>query len=353
MARFLKDKQNSKGAAPGSLIFIGQQKMENSRIRVTQYNTEYIKEGELKKLDKIGEYLSDDHVTWISIHGLQDTTLIAQIGEKFDISSLILEDILNTDERPKFIEDDTHLFVILKSLSFNPENCKFQIDQISLIVGENYLISIQETETDYFEDVSRRLNSGMGKIRSYSPDYLCYTLIDTVVDGYILNIEKMGSVIEEQEKRLLTSDKQIIENIYHYKTELAYIRKNIRPVKELMTRFVTSDSDLINDRTYSYLRDLEGLVTQALEAIEIYYTMVSDQQNSYNANISNNVNDVMKVLTIFSAIFIPLTFIVGVYGMNFNYIPALKYHYSYFILWGIMVAIAIIMLFFFKRKKWL
>lgn len=353
MARFLKDKQNSKGAAPGSLIFIGQQKMENSRIRVTQYNTEYIKEGELKKLDKIGEYLSDDHVTWISIHGLQDTTLIAQIGEKFDISSLILEDILNTDERPKFIEDDTHLFVILKSLSFNPENCKFQIDQISLIVGENYLISIQETETDYFEDVSRRLNSGMGKIRSYSPDYLCYTLIDTVVDGYILNIEKMGNVIEEQEKRLLTSDKQIIENIYHYKTELAYIRKNIRPVKELMTRFVTSDSDLINDRTYSYLRDLEGLVTQALEAIEIYYTMVSDQQNSYNANINNNVNDVMKVLTIFSAIFIPLTFIVGVYGMNFNYIPALKYHYSYFILWGIMVAIAIIMLFFFKRKKWL
>lgn len=353
MARFLKDKQNSKGAAPGSLIFIGQQKMENSRIRVTQYNTEYIKEGELKKLDKIAEYLSDDHVTWISIHGLQDTTLIAQIGEKFDISSLILEDILNTDERPKFIEDDTHLFVILKSLSFNPENCKFQIDQISLIVGENYLISIQETEADYFEDVSRRLNSGMGKIRSYSPDYLCYTLIDTVVDGYILNIEKMGNVIEEQEKRLLTSDKQIIENIYHYKTELAYIRKNIRPVKELMTRFVTSDSDLINDRTYSYLRDLEGLVTQALEAIEIYYTMVSDQQNSYNANINNNVNDVMKVLTIFSAIFIPLTFIVGVYGMNFNYIPALKYRYSYFILWGIMVAIAIIMLFFFKRKKWL
>lgn len=353
MARFLKDKQNSKGAAPGSLIFIGQQKMENSRIHVTQYNTEYIKEGELKKLDKIAEYLSDDHVTWISIHGLHDTALIAQIGEKFDISSLILEDILNTDERPKFIEDDTHLFVILKSLSFNPENCKFQIDQISLIVGENYLISIQETETDYFEDVSRRLNSGMGKIRSYSPDYLCYTLIDTVVDGYILNIEKMGNVIEEQEKRLLTSDKQIIENIYHYKTELAYIRKNIRPVKELMTRFVTSDSDLINDRTYSYLRDLEGLVTQALEAIEIYYTMVSDQQNSYNANINNNVNDVMKVLTIFSAIFIPLTFIVGVYGMNFNYIPALKYHYSYFILWGIMVAIAIIMLFFFKRKKWL
>lgn len=353
MARFLKDKQQSKGAAPGSLIFIGRQKLENSSIRVTQYNSEFMKEGKLKNLDNISEYLSDDHITWISIHGLHDTRLIGQIGKKFTISSLILEDILNTDERPKFIEDDTHLFVILKSLDFNAVMCKIQIDQISLIVSKNYLISIQETDTDYFQDVSRRLFAGQGKIRSYSPDYLCYALIDTLVDNYILNIEKMGSVIEEQEKQLLTSGKQIIENIYHYKTELSYIRKNIRPVKELMTRFVTSDSDLINERTYNYLRDLEGLVTQALEAIEIYYTMVSDQQNSYNANISNNVNDVMKVLTIFSAIFIPLTFIVGVYGMNFDYIPILKYRYAYFILWGIMTLIAVIMLFFFKRKKWL
>lgn len=352
MARFLKDKQKSKGAAPGSLIFIGQQKMNYSCIRVTQYNTDYVKEGKLKSPDKISEYLSDDHVAWITIRGLHDTNLIGQLGKKFDISPLILEDILNTDERPKFIEDDKHLFVILKSLNFNKEIRKIQIDQISLIVGKNYLISLQETENNYFEDVARRLYAGQGKIRSLSPDYLCYALIDTLVDNYILSIEKLGNVIEEQEKLLLSDGKKLIEDVYHYKTELSYIRKNVRPVKELMTRFVTSDSDLINDRTYSYLRDLEGLVTQALEAIEIYYTMLSDQQNSYNASISNNVNDVMKVLTIFSAIFIPLTFIVGVYGMNFDYIPFLKYRYAYFILWGIMIAIVIIMIFFFKRKKW-
>lgn len=352
MARFLKDKQKSKGAAPGSLIFIGRQKVEQVTIRVTQYNTEYVKEGELKSLDKISEYLSEEHTTWISVQGLHDTPLIGKIGKLFNISSLILEDILNTDERPKFIEDDNHLFVILKAVNFNKEICKVQIDQISLIVGKNYLITIQETEKDYFGDVAQRLYAGQGKIRSYSSDYLCYALIDTLVDNYILNIEKLGTVIEEQEKILKSFDKKIIENIYHYKTELSYIRKNIRPVKELMTRFVTCDSDLINDRTYNYLRDLEGLVTQALEAIEIYYTMVSDQQNSYNATISNNVNDVMKVLTIFSAIFIPLTFIVGVYGMNFENIPFLKYRYAYFILWGIMIVIVIIMLFFFKRKKW-
>ena len=352
MARFLKDKQKSKGAAPGSLIFIGRQKMDYSCIRVTQYNAEYVKEGEVKALDKISEYLSDDHVAWISVRGLQDTNLIGKLGKKFDISALILEDILNTDERPKFIEDDKHLFVILKSLNFNRELRKVQIDQISLIVGKNYLISIQETDNEYFEDVSKRIYAGQGKIRSLSSDYLCYAMIDTLVDNYILNIEKLGNMIEEQEKLLLTSGKELVENIYHYKTELSYVRNNVRPVKELMTRFVTCDSDLINDHTYNYLRDLEGLVTQALEAIEIYYTMLSDQQNSYNATISNNVNDIMKVLTIFSAIFIPLTFIVGVYGMNFDYIPFLRYRYAYFILWGIMIAIVILMLFFFKRKRW-
>lgn len=353
MARFLKNKQKSQGAPPGALIFIGRQKMDHSRIQVLQYNADYIKEGELNSLDKISEYLSENHLTWLSIQGLQDTVLIDQLGKSFDIRPLILEDILNTDERPKFIEDDKHLFVILKSLNFDKDIGKVRIDQLSLVVGKNYLITIQETEEDYFKEVIQRLSASQGKIRTYPPDYLCYTLMDTLVDNYILNIEKLGNVIEEQEKLLLNSGKELIENIYHYKTELSYIRKNIRPVKELMTRFATSDSELINDRTYSYLRDLEGLVTQALEAIEIYYTMLSDQQNSYNATISNNVNDVMKVLTIFSAVFIPLTFIVGVYGMNFEYIPFLKNHYGYFILWGIMISISILMFFFFKRKKWL
>lgn len=353
MARFLKDKQKSKGAAPGSLIFIGKQKIDHSCISVIQYNEEYIKEGALKSLDNIHEYISNDHVTWISIEGLHNVPLIEQIGKTFDIPGLILEDILNTDERPKMNEDDKHIFIILKSLIFNKETKKVEIDQVAMILGTNYLITIQESDTKHFEDVIKRLYSGLSKIRTYSPDYLCYALMDTLVDSYILNIEKLGSIIEEQEKTLLTGGKKIIEDIYHFKTELSFIRKNTRPVKEVMKRFITSDSNLINERTYTYLRDLEGLVTQALEAIEIYYMMVSDQQNSYNANISNNVNDVMKVLTVFSAVFIPLTFIVGVYGMNFQYIPALEYRYAYHILWGIMIAIAVVMLLFFKRKKWL
>lgn len=352
MARFLKNKQRSQGAAPGSLIFIGRQKVEHSSVKVLQYNTEHIKETDLSSLNNIQDYLSDNHITWISISGLHETQLIEQMGKTFDVSPLLLEDILNTDERPKLNEDDNHIFIILKSLLYSKSSRKIQIDQISMIIGKNYLITIQETEHKHFEDVRKRLWNSLTKIRSYSPDYLCYALIDTLVDNYILTIETLGTEIEEQEKLLLTSDKQIIENIYHYKTELSYIRKNIRPVKEVMTRFMASDSDLINERTFNYLRDLDSLVTQALEAIEIYYTMLSDQQNIYNTNTSNNVNDVMKILTIFSAIFIPLTFIAGIYGMNFEYMPELKYPRAYYVLLAIMVSIAIVMLFYFKKKKW-
>lgn len=352
MARFLKDKRKAKGQAPGSLIFIGQQAIEHIRIYRTQYSPEYYKEEQITQPQQLRKDLSDKYVTWISIHGLHETEVIAELGQQFEIDPLILEDILNTDERPKFSEDSRHLFIITKSLQFNKETCKVKIEQISIIVGRNYLISFQESETEHFQDVKQRLLNKQSKIRSYSSDYLCYAFIDTLIDNYILNIERFGSVIEEQEKILLIPNKQTVENIYHYKTELAYIRKNIRPIKEVITRFTTSDSPLINERTYKFLRDLESLATQATEAIEIYYTMVSDQQNSYNTNLSNNVNDIMKVLTVLSTIFIPLTFIAGIYGMNFEYIPELKYRYSYFILWGLMLVIALLMLLFFKRKKW-
>lgn len=352
MARFLKDKQKSKGAAPGSLIFIGQPETSSSQVQVTHYNEQVLQKEELSTLDNLSDYLYNDQISWITVNGIHNTSAVEKAGKIFEIPALILEDILNTDERPKFSEDDRHIFIIIKSLYYNETNHQMQMEQIALVLGDHYLLTLQESGTNYFEDVHKRLYSGISRIRSLPADYLCYALLDTLVDSYILNIEKLGTHIEEQEKVLLTPRKKIIEDIYRYKTELAYTRKNIRPVKELVTRFVTSDSDLIHDRTYAFLRDLEGLVTQALEAVEIYYTMVSDQQNSYNANISNSVNDVMKVLTIFSAIFIPLTFIVGVYGMNFVYIPALQHQDGYFILWGVMVFLVLMMLLFFKRKGW-
>lgn len=353
MARFLKNRKDTKGASPGSLIFIGKQKIEHPELKMIQYNSEGVKETLLKSFDKAEECINNEYISWFSLHGLHDTTLIEGMGKAFNIPSLYLEDILNTDQRPKYSEDNEHIYIILKSLVYNKEANQVQIDQISLIIGNHYLISIQEGNQKHFEDIYKRLIAPQSRMRTYASDYLCYAMIDTLVDSYILNIEALGSMIEEEEKTILTNQKGIIEHIYHYKTELSYIRKNIRPVKEIMTRFITSDSPLIKERTDLFLRDLDDLVTQVQEAIEIYHTMVSDQLNIYQTNTNNKVNDVMKVLTIFSAIFIPLTFIVGVYGMNFDNIPELKYTHAYFTLWAIMIIIVIVMLFFFKRKKWL
>ena len=283
MARFLKDRQKSQGAAPGSLIFIGQQKIEHPIVHITRYSSDEIKEYTPDSIEEIQTSISNDHITWINVAGLHDTEFIAQLGKIFNISPLILEDIVNTDQRS---------------------------------------------------------------------DYLCYTLLDTLVDSYIINLEKLGTAIEEEGKNIFLTESDTIKELYYFKTELSYIRKNVRPFKEISYRFINCDSPIINERTYIYLRDLDDLVLQAQEAIEIYYTMVSDQINLFQTNVSNKVNDVMKVLTIFSTIFIPLTFIAGIYGMNFEYIPELHYRPAYFILWGIMIVITVIMLFYFKRKKW-
>ena len=228
------------------------------------------------------------------------------------------------------------------------------MEQLSFIVGSHYLITIQETDTDYFKDVKKRLYDGKTRIRSFGTrlPLLCPTK-NTLVDSYIINLEILGAAIEERGRTILEADAKVVEDLYHYKTELSYIRKNVRPFKEVTTRFINCDSPLVNQNTYTYLHDLDDLVVQAQEAIEIYYSMVSDQINLYQTNIGNRQNDVMKILTIFSTIFIPLTFIAGIYGMNFEYIPELKYHYAYFILWGIMIVITITMLLYFKRKKWL
>lgn len=226
------------------------------------------------------------------------------------------------------------------------------MEQISFIVGSHYLITIQETDADYFKDVKKRLYDGKTRIRSFGTDYLCYALLDTLVDNYIINLEILGAAIEERGKTILEADAKVIEDLYHYKTELSYIRKNVRPFKEVTTRFTNCDSPLINQNTYTYLHDLDDLVVRSRSHRDILFLNIRPNQ-SYQTNIGNRQNDIMKVLTIFSTIFIPLTFIAGIYGMNFEYIPELKHHYAYFILWGIMVIITITMLLYFKRKKWL
>ena len=354
MARFFKKREQNKGLAPGSLVFIGNNKVEKLLIRIIDYDKNKILEDELKQIAQGKEFVKSNTVTWINIDGLHDLEIIKEIGETFDLHALLLEDILNTGQRPKLEEFDNCLFFVLKMLRFDDEKQLIISEQLSLVLGSTFLLTFQEQKGDVFEPVRDRIRKQKGRIRIAGIDYLAYALLDTVVDNYIYIIERMGEQIEDIEEEILSGqDSTVMEKIINFKREMNFLRKSIRPAREAITQLARLDSDLIHEDTFPFLKDLQDLITQASEAIDTYRDMLSDQMEMYNSSISNKMNDIMKVLTIFAAIFIPLTFIAGIYGTNFEYVPELHFRYSYFILWGVMILVALIMLLFFKRKKWL
>lgn len=354
MARFFKSREKLVGKAPGTLTFIGRKKMEKPRFRLMCYNELSFSEYEAIELKGVLSEIKQDHINWINIDGIHDQEVIQEIGNYFKLSSLVLEDIVNTDQRPKVIEENDYLVVFMKQLSFDLEDETILADQVTLVLGPNYVISFQEKVGEYFNPIRERIRQNIGKVRRSKSDYLFYRIIDSIADIYMICIGNIGELVEGNEEKILANiRKETIEEIYGHKTEISYIRKAVRPAKEVSKRLKNTETDLIKESTLPYFNDLDDLLTHAFDSVELYYTMISDQLNIYNMNLSNRANDVMKVLTIFAAIFIPLTFIAGVYGTNFDNVPELHYKYSYFIMWGIMILVAAVMLFYFRRKKWL
>jgi len=353
MARFLSSRKASRGTAPGTLVFMGEQKMQQTRIRVIRYNAQVIEESEPGTLNEIPEP-AQDMVTWINIDGIHDIELIRAIGERFGIDALALEDILNTDQRPRIYQDEDHLATIVKSFVYDAEEKNLESEQISFVLGKNYLLTFQERVGDYFEALRARLRKNGSRTRNNGSDYLMYGLLDALVDNYIQCAEAIGDNVERLEDLVLNSDKrEVLEEIYLYRNEIRFIRKWIRPVKEITLHFLKSETKLLNRKTRVYFTDLDDMLTQALEAVEIYYQMVTDQLNIFHTNVGNRANEVMKVLTIFAAIFIPLTFIAGVYGTNFKNIPELRWENGYFYMLGLMLLVVLAMLLYFRRKRWL
>ena len=354
MARFFKNREASKGLAPGSLVFIGNKKMENIRIRIIDFDKTKLEEHELQDILQGAKYKGTNTVTWINIDGLHDVGMVERIGEHFDLHPLAQEDIVHVGQRAKMEDYETYQYIVLKMLQYNDEKQIILSEQLSIIVGSTFLITFQERVGDVFEPVRDRIRKQKGRIRAAGIDYLGYALIDTVVDNYIYLISRLGEKIEDIEVGILedTSTKTLGQ-INNYKRELSYIRKSIRPTRDFISRLHRLESEFIREETKPFLNDLQDLITQASDAIDMYTEMLSDQLNIYNSNVSNKMNDVMKVLTIFAAIFIPLTFIAGIYGTNFDYLPELHFKYSYFIFWGILITITTGMLIFFKRKGWL
>lgn len=353
MARFIKNRTASAGKSPGSLIHIGTQKMDNSRVRLIQYSPSAIIEKQLALDESLRNIPNDHQITWINIDGLHDVDLMKKVKDEFQIPPLIMEDMMNTDSRPKLLETENHIIILLKVFYINKTTNKHISEQISFVLGKNYVLTIQEREGQFFEKIRERIRNNIGTIRHKKADYLQYTLIDSVIDSYLLNLEKIGGIIENQEENVIESEaRSLAETLYLQKTEVSFIRKTIRPVKEIILRVFKCTNSIMESETLHYWKDLEELAIQANEVTEVYYAMLTDQINLHQTNISNKANDVMKILTIFASIFIPLTFIAGIYGTNFDHIPELHFKYGYYAMWGAMIIITLFMLLYFKIKKW-
>jgi magnesium transporter len=354
MARFLNNRQKVSGKIPGELIHLGKKRMDEPRIRLIDFTEDKLTEQNLERLDGCLPYLTEKTVTWVNIDGLHEQQVIQKLGELFEIHSLLLEDMLNTGQRPKVAETDKLLIVILKILDFDEPTQKLHADQISFILDDSWLITLQEKEGIHFEPIRERIRKSTGRVRRKGADYLTYLLLDTIVDNYLINIELLGDLIEKTEVRIFTSKpkEQLIQQIYKHKTEINFLRKNIRPVKEIVHHLIENESGFIAEENLKYFHDLDDLVEQASETIEIYQAMLNDQMNIYHANMGAKANEIMKVLTIFSAFFIPLTFVAGVYGTNFDNLPEIHMNYGYLYFWILMIVITLGLVIYFRMRKW-
>lgn len=354
MARFLKKKDKTIGQTPGEPIFIGVQKVEKISLSAIDYDSDKLSENNRCKAENLKEYKKSERISWININGLHDVTFLKEISEIFDLHPLVVEDIANTDQRPKLEDHDDYIFIVTKMLRFNADKNKILNEQLSIILGKNFLITFQESDGDIFEPLRNRIRKKKGKIRCAGTDYLTYAILDSIVDNYLMITEKFGEKIEELEDTVLDStENKIPHEIKNFKREMNFLKKFIKPSREFIFILNNLDSDLIMDQTRPFLKDLLDLSTHAVESVDTYREMLTDHLNLYNVNVGNKLNEIMKVLTIFSVIFIPLTFIAGIYGTNFEYLPELKYKYSYLVFWIVIILIAGGMLKFFKNKNWL
>ena len=342
------------GLPPGTLIHVGEQKTEKPVISLIDYGPDIFETSTDLTVEEAKACKETFTVSWVNLSGIHDITVLEQFGKTFGIHPLALEDILNTQHRPKLEEFDDYSLIIIKMLFFDDSTQTIKTEQVSMTLGPHYLLSFQEVEGDVFDGVRDRLKRGNGRIRQRGSDYLAYALLDSIVDSYFHILETIGDKLVSLEESLLdnpTRDTQA--QIYHYKRELMLIRKAVWPLREVVNELYKNESPLVKEDTQVFLRDLYDHTIQVIDTIEIFRDTVSGLQDLYMSSVGNRMNEIMKVLTIVASIFIPLTFVAGIYGMNFEYIPELKWHWGYFAVWGFMTICAAGMLLYFKRKKWL
>jgi magnesium transporter len=353
MLRFIKRISKKSGLPPGALVHVGEKKIEKTRIRVIDYDEDGIEERELASVDECFPYKDSPAMTWINIDGLHEVDVIQKLGDGFGLHPLVLEDIVNTGQRPKMEDFEDYLFLIIKMLTYDDEEGVVKAEQFSLVLGPHYVISFQEKVGDVFEPLRERLRKGKGRIRKGGPDYLLYALIDAIVDNYFVVLENIAEEIESLEDRIMidpTTD--LLQTIHNLKRELIFLRKSVWPLREAVSALERGDSGLVQEKTAIYLRNVYDHTIQIVDTIETFRDMVSGMLDVYLSSVSNKMNEVMKVLTIIATIFIPITFLAGIYGMNFKNMPELEWAWGYPLLWCIILVVGLVMVLYFRRKKW-
>jgi magnesium transporter len=355
MTESLRNSSEKTGLPPGTLVHVGDVLETVTRMSVIDYSKENIEERQIQSIDEVLKYRDSETVTWVMVEGLADVGIVESIGVLFNVHHLVLEDILNTHQRPKFEEYDDHLYIVLKCLLSEGEDFSVGYEQISLLLLENFVFLFKEKTDDLFRPVQQRIRSSKSRFRSLGADYLMYSILDTVVDQNFILIDALDNAITSLEENILASEptQSSLNTIQSLKREIIVIRRHVSPVRELMAGILRSESGLIEEKTLIYLRDVSDHVIRVIESIESYREILSGLQEIYFSNVSNKMNEVMKVLTVFASIFIPLTFLVGIYGMNFEYMPELEWKWAYPALWVAFITIPAILLVYFKKKKWL
>ena len=342
------------GMSPGSLVHVGDVFSEEAKITIIDYCKDTYEEHTVQSIEEIIPYRKKGTVTWVNVEGLKNIAHIDAVGQIFKIHSLVLEDILNTHQRPKIEEYDDYLYIVLKMLSLEDDGFSVAYEQVSILLLDNFILTFKEKKDDVFLPIISRIKNGKGRLRNMGPDYLTYRIMDTIVDMNFFLLDSLDEIVDGVEDELLANPtRETLVTIQRTKRELINIRRSILPLRELLASILRSETELINEKTYVFFRDIYDHVIHITEAIESYRDILSGLLDIYISSVSNKMNEVMKVLTIFASIFIPLTFITGIYGMNFDYIPELQWKWAYAVLWVLFIGIALVLLIYFKKKKWL
>lgn len=349
----VQNRKKKTGLPPGTLLFTGEQQVDQVGMTCISFHESAFHESSHINTTSLFEALKADQINWLNIVGLHEEAIIEQIGTHFNVNKLSLEDILSVGQRPKVDEFDTSIYLVLKMLTYNEKTQQIEEEQISFLLFSNTVITFQERHGDVFDYIRKRLETGKGTIRKRGADYLLYALIDAIVDHYFTILEKFGDKLYDIEMQLLEHpERQILETIHSIRKETVHLRRSVYPLRELVSKLEKSDHPYIQQSTKLFVRDLYDHTIQVIETVEIFRDSAVGLSDLYMNSLSNKMNNVMKTLTIIATIFIPLTFIVGVYGMNFEFMPELHVKWGYPAVMLLMTLISLGMIMYFKRKKY-